>query len=313
MPPTDASPTNSDPRLDPAQIMLFDSLLPRSDSIRMRNRILRIDRWRRCTLLVVLQGVCLAPALADEGAPDDIARIEYRIVSEYPHDRRAFTQGLLFADGFIYESTGLRGGSTLRKIDPVKGRVVRQSRLSDRLFAEGLALVDRSLYQLTWTSGRAFVRDIDNFSLVKEHRYEGEGWGLAWDGRHLVMSDGSATLKFRDPATFEVVRELQVRQGLQPIERLNEMEFFDGAIHANIWLSDRVVRIDPASGAVNGWLDLAPLADRERKKAEREKDRKVDVANGLAWDATARRLHVTGKLWSAVYILELIDRDPVGG
>ncbi|WP_051482853.1 glutaminyl-peptide cyclotransferase [Thioalkalivibrio sp. HK1] len=302
--------------------MLFDSPSTLNDSIRMRKRASGIVRWRgwmRWCALSVLSGICLVcPAVADEGITDDIARIEYRIVSKYPHDKRAFTQGLLFADGFVYESTGLRGGSTLRKIDPVKGRVVRQIRLSNRLFAEGLTLVDRSLYQLTWTSGRAFVRDIDNFSLIKEHRYEGEGWGLAWDGRHLVMSDGSATLKFRDPETFEIVRELPVRQGSQPIERLNELEFFDGAIHANIWLSDRVVRIDPADGKVKAWLDLAPLAERERDKAEMEGDREVNVANGLAWDPAMRRLHVTGKLWSAVYLLELIDsqaidRDPAGG
>ncbi len=274
-------------------------------------------RRRRCCVWPLLLGAALggalAPALAAEGLDEIPAPIEYRIVAEYPHDKRAFTQGLLFAEGFLYESTGLRGGSSLRKIDPATGRVVRQRRLSARLFAEGLALVDRSLYQITWTSGRAFVRDIDDFSSKREHRYEGDGWGLAWDGRHLVMSDGSATLRFRDPTTFEVVRELEVRQGSQPLDRLNELEFFDGAIHANIWLSDRVARIDPASGAVKGWLDLAPLADRERKKAEEKNDWTVDATNGIAWDAAARRLHVTGKYWSTVYILELSDKESAGG
>ncbi|MBF2760027.1 MAG: glutaminyl-peptide cyclotransferase [Ectothiorhodospiraceae bacterium AqS1] len=317
----DASPTNS---AGAVILMSFDTLHPPSDSNRMRKRAIGKNRWGRwrgwkrwCALVALGGGIAApalaAPALAAENPLDDIPRIEYRIVDEYPHDRRAFTQGLLFADGFVYESTGLLGRSTLRKVDPAKGRVVRQIRLSNRLFAEGLALVDRSLYQLTWTSGRAFVRDIDNFSLIAEHRYEGEGWGLAWDGRHLVMSDGSASLKFRDPKSFEIVRKLEVRQGGQPVGRLNELEYFDGAIHANIWLSDHVVRIDPADGEVDAWLDLGPLADRERKKAAKERDRKVDATNGLAWDAAARRLHITGKLWSRVYILELIDRDSVGG
>ena len=224
--------------------------------------------------------------------------IEYRIAVEYPHDAKAFTQGLVFHDGALYESTGLRGHSSLRKVDPATGRVVRQRRLSDRLFAEGLALAGKELYQLTWTSGRAFVLRIEDFSLVREHRYEGEGWGLAFDGARLVMSDGSAMLRFRDPATFRPTREVVVREGARPVDALNELEFVDGALFANIWQSDRIARIDPASGAVTGWLDLSPIAARERAAGE------VGVANGIAWNG--RILYVTGKLWRAVYGLELL-------
>ena len=223
--------------------------------------------------------------------------IDYRIAVEHPHDKAAFTQGLVFHRGALYESTGLRGRSSLRKVEPATGRVVRKRRLSDRLFAEGLALVGDALYQLTWTAGRAFVLRVEDFSLVREHRYAGEGWGLAWDGERLVMSDGSATLRFRDPLTFHVERQIEVRDGARAIAALNELEFVEGAVYANVWRSDGVARIDPASGAVTGWLDLAPIAVRERNAGD------AGVANGIAWDG--RLLYVTGKLWRSVYGLEL--------
>ena len=239
---------------------------------------------------------CLLFAVASwaGGAP----LIEYRIVAEYPHDAAAFTQGLVYDGGALYESTGLRGRSSLRKVELTTGRVVRQRRLSDRLFGEGLALVGDTLYQLTWTSGRAFVVRLKDFSLVREHRYAGQGWGLAYDGARLVMSDGSATLRFRDPATFRIEREVDVREGARPVEALNELEVADGAVYANVWQSERVARIDPASGAVTGWLDLSPIIARERSAGT------ADVANGIAWDG--RRLFVTGKLWRSVYGLELL-------
>ena len=239
---------------------------------------------------------CLLFAAASRagGAPP----IEYRVAVEYPHDPAAFTQGLVYDGGALYESTGLRGRSSLRKVEPTTGRVVRKRPLSDRLFGEGLALVGDELYQLTWTAGRAFVVKLKDFSLVREYRYAGEGWGLAFDGARLVMSDGSATLRFRDPVTFRVEREVEVREGARPVEALNELEFVDGSVYANVWRSDRVARVDPASGAVTGWLDLSPLVARERSAGP------ADVANGIAWDG--RRLFVTGKLWRSVYGLELL-------
>ena len=261
--------------------------------------VLAARRWARSTgcvarLLAIAACLLVAGPLRAAGPPP----IEYRIAAEYPHDAKAFTQGLVFHDGALYESTGLRGRSSLRKVDPGTGRVVRKRRLSDRLFAEGLALVGEELYQLTWTSGRAFVVRIEDFSLVREHRYEGEGWGLAFDGTRLVMSDGSATLRFRDPATFRPTREVVVREGVRAVDALNELEFVDGALFANIWRSDRIARIDPVSGAVTGWLDLSPIAARERAAGE------VDVANGIAWNG--HMLYVTGKLWRTVYGLELL-------
>ena len=228
------------------------------------------------------------------GAPP----IEYRIAVEYPHDPKAFTQGLVVDRGALYESTGLRGRSSLRKVDLTTGRVVRKRSLSDRLFAEGLALAGDMLYQLTWTAGRAFLLRLEDFSLVREYRYAGEGWGLAYDGTLLVMSDGSAFLRFRDPKTFRAVREVEVRDGARAVGALNELEYVEGAVYANVWRSDRVARIDPANGVVTGWLDLSAIAEKERSAGA------VDVANGIAWDG--RRLYVTGKLWRAVYGLELI-------
>ena len=239
--------------------------------------------------------VCLLVAVF---AHADAPAIDYRVVAELPHDAKAFTQGLVFHRGDFYESTGLRGRSTLRKVDPTTGRVLRQRRLSDRLFAEGLALVGEELYQLTWTSGRAFVLRLKDFSLVREYQYQGHGWGLAYDGALLVMSDGTATLRFRDPHTFRVLREVEVRDGDRAVDRLNELEIVEGALYANIWQSDRIARIDPSSGAVTGWLDLSSIADRERRAGE------VEVANGLAWDGA--RLYATGKYWRTVYVLELL-------
>ena len=224
-------------------------------------------------------------------------RIEYWIAAEYPHDPRAFTQGLVFDRGDLYESTGLRGGSSLRKVELTTGRVVRKRRLSDRLFGEGLALVVNDLYQLTLTAGRVFVVRIEDFSLVREYRYRGEGWGLTFDGQQLVMSDGSATLQFRDTRTFRIEREVEVRDGARVVGGLNELEFVEGSVYANVWRSDLVARIDPANGIVTGWLDLSPIADGERASSE------VDVTNGIAWDG--QRLYVTGKFWHSVYALEL--------
>ena len=253
----------------------------------MLPRLARVPAFAACLL-------ACAPSGAGDAPP-----IEYRIAVEFPHDSSAYTQGLVFHRGAFYESTGLRGRSSLRKVDPATGRVVRRRPLSDRLFAEGLALVGSELYQLTWTSGRAFVVRVKDFSLVREHRYAGEGWGLAYDGKRLVMSDGSATLRFRDPKTFRVLREVVVRDGARAVDALNELEFVEGALFANVWRSDRVARIDPESGAVTGWLDLSAIAAKERAAGD------VDVANGIAWDGS--RLFVTGKLWRSIYGL-VLDR-----
>ena len=244
-------------------------------------------------------------ALACGGAANRVAAgaaqppaIAYRIADSYPHDAAAFTQGLLFRGGRLYESTGLHGRSALREVEVESGKVLRSVALPVEEFGEGLAFAGGRLVQLTWQNGIAHGWDPESLTRVAEWRYEGEGWGLAFDGRELVQSDGSARLNFRSPETFAVVRTLDVRRAGAPQFYLNELEWVDGAIWANVWQSDEIVRIDPASGEVTGVIDLAGLLS----EAER---RGADVLNGIAWDAAKRRLYVTGKNWPKLFALEL--------
>jgi len=224
--------------------------------------------------------------------------IRFRIAAVHPHDPNAFTQGLLVHEGRFFESTGHLGRSTLREVEIESGRVVRSTPLPPDEFGEGLALVSGRLVQLTWQNGVAHGWDPKSFARVAEWTYDGEGWGLAFDGRELVQSDGSARLVFRSPETFAAVRTLDVKRAGAPQFYLNELEWIDGAIWANVWQSDEILRIDPASGEVTGVLDATGLlAPEERRRA--------DVLNGIAWDAAKRRLYVTGKNWPKLFALEL--------
>jgi glutamine cyclotransferase len=216
------------------------------------------------------------------------------VVGKRPHDPRAFTQGLVFADGVFFESTGRYGESSLRRVDPETGRVLTSVSLPPDIFAEGLALLHGELYQLSWREGRCFVYDAKTLEKRRELRYEGEGWGLATDGAQLVMSDGSSTLRFRDPASFRVVREIEVRDGGRPVTQLNELEWVKGEILANVWMGTVVLRIDPASGKVLGVMALADLPEPRHDDPDA-------VLNGIAYDAAGDRLFVTGKLWSTVF------------
>jgi glutamine cyclotransferase len=213
-------------------------------------------------------------------------------------DPSAFTQGLSVHEGQLYEGTGLYGASSIRKVDLETGRVERQRPLDARYFGEGIAILGGELFQLTWQNGVGVVYDVDTFEVKRTFRYEGEGWGLTHDGRHLIMSDGSATIRYLDPQSFEVVRRLEVRDRERPVDRLNELEYIDGEIWANIWYDDRIVRIDPSDGAVLGYVDLARLYPR-RQRAD-------DVLNGIAYDADAKRLFVTGKNWPQLYEIRLV-------
>lgn len=250
----------------------------------------------RCARAVLRVALLLVATLAHAEAPGPIP---FHVEAVYPHDTTAFTQGLLFHDGHLYESTGQRGRSELRKVEVETGRVLARRRLSARYFGEGLALVRGTLYQLTWTSGEGFIYALDDFAPVGRIRYQGEGWGLAFDGSLLWMSDGSHRLTRRAPFGFRSVGEpLAVHLNGRPVPQLNELEVVEGALYANVWQTDRVVRIDPASGAVTGWLDLAGLLTaRERASA--------DVLNGIAWDASRRRLLVTGKFWPKLFELRI--------
>jgi glutamine cyclotransferase len=217
----------------------------------------------------------------------------YRVVHAYPHDPNAFTQGLVYADGHLYESTGLNGKSSLRMVDIESGRVLQQVPVASQYFAEGLADWGSSLVQLTWQSHVAFVYDRFSFRLLKTLPFPWEGWGLASDGKVLVASDGSAVLRFLDPANLHLIRQLTVTDHGKPVDQLNELEYVKGEIYANVWHTDRIARIAPSTGKVVGWIDLTGLLP---ERSDREA-----VLNGIAYDATDDRLFVTGKLWPKLF------------
>lgn len=223
----------------------------------------------------------------------------YRVVNAYPHDPAAFTQGLVYADSVLYEGTGLYGQSTLRRVKLETGEVLASRSLPGQYFGEGIAVVRDSVYQITWRSGEGFVYRKDDFGPVGSVTYATEGWGLTWDGSRLVMSDGSATLYFRDPNTFQETGRVTVTDLAGPVQRLNELEYIDGEIYANVWFTDRIARIDPATGRVLSWIDLTGLLDpSERPSADA-------VLNGIAYDPVGKRLFVTGKWWPWLFEIEV--------
>jgi glutamine cyclotransferase len=226
-------------------------------------------------------------------------QLRVQVVRSYPHDRTAFTQGLLLHGGKLYESTGLVGRSSLREVDVDTGRVIRRTSVPPPIFAEGLALVGDRLIQLTWQNGRALIYDRQTFTKQGELSYRGEGWGLCSAGTDLAMSDGSSTLTIRRPTDFSVVRTIRVTMDGQPVEQLNELECAEGAIYANVWMRDLIVRIDPATGRVTHRIDapnlLSPL--------EREG---VDVMNGIAYDPTDKTFLITGKLWPKLFRVRFV-------
>ena len=214
-------------------------------------------------LLLATHASCLSPP--DDGAepaalqpqqPSKIPTYSYRVVHSFPHDPDAYTQGLLYDNGFLYESTGQYGQSSLRKVELETGAVVQFHQLDDRFFAEGIALFGNRLLQLTWRANKGFAYRLDSFEPLAEFAYPTEGWGLTYDGELLVMSDGSATLYFRDPFTFAEVSRIAVAAQGRPVSQLNELEWIAGEVFANIWQTDTIARIDPATGQVSGWIDL---------------------------------------------------------
>lgn len=220
----------------------------------------------------------------------------WRLAATLAHDSGAFTQGLFFAGGRLFETTGLRGASRIMELDPASGRELRRAELPARFFGEGATAVDGAAVWLTWTSGRAFVLGLDDFAPRGSFAYSGQGWGLTGHGGLLYMSDGSDTLTLRDARTFAELGRVAVRDGGRPVELLNELEWVEGEIFANVWRSSRVAVIDPPTGRVRRWLDLGPLVPPGLGPEA--------VANGLAWNPATRRLYVTGKRWPVMYVLE---------
>ena len=222
----------------------------------------------------------------------------YEVVRSYPHDAEAFTQGLVYRDGFLYESTGLNGRSSLRKVRLETGQVTQLRSIDAKYFAEGLTDWGNRLLQLTWSTNVGFVYDLSSFEPLRTFSYQGEGWGLTHDRTRLIMSDGTPVLRFLDPATQREAGRLTVRDGDQTVDDLNELEFVKGQVYANVWLTDRIAMIDPATGRVGGWIDLTGLLTRTAPMAD-------DVLNGIAYDAEGDRLFVTGKLWPRVFEIRL--------
>lgn len=224
----------------------------------------------------------------------------YKVVHTYPHDRGAYTQGLVFDSGFLYEGTGLPGQSTLRRVELETGTVLKSRALSAQHFGEGVTVCGDRIIQLTWRSQVGFVYDEDSFELWREFTYPTEGWGITYDGQRLIMSDGSSRLYFLDPENFQVTGSIEVTDNGQPVSGLNELEYVRGEIYANVWPTDRIVRIAPETGRVTGWIELAGLLPPE------DRTEPVDVLNGIAYDAGNDRLFATGKLWPKLFEIELV-------
>jgi glutaminyl-peptide cyclotransferase len=242
--------------------------------------------------------VPLSPAVGTGENPAPV-NYSYEVVNAWPHDPSAFTQGLVFHDGRLLESTGLNGESTLREVEIATGRVLKHISVPPEYFAEGLTVIGTRAYQLTWRNHKGFVYDVASFQLLAEFAYEGEGWGLTTDGKSLIMSDGTNRIRFLDPDTFRVTRSIDVVASGQPVTRLNELEWIKGEIFANIWQSDTVVRIDPSTGVVRGLIDFPFLLQLgERGPA-------TDVMNGIAYDPTQDKLYLTGKRWPKMYEVRL--------
>jgi len=237
--------------------------------------------------------------------PSRVSNYTYEIIKTYPHDPAAFTQGLVYYQGDLYESTGLNGSSSLRKVELATGRVLKKLDVPQQYFAEGLALFGGKLYQLTWLTQTTFVYNLDSFDQtgpVKTFSYAGEGWGLTHDGHSLIMSDGTNQIRFLDPETFQVQRTISVQENGNAVRQLNELEYIKGEVFANVWQTDRIARIDPQTGRVTGWLNLAGLLSPE------DRARGVDVLNGIAYDEAGDRLFVTGKLWPKLFEIRLVAR-----
>jgi glutamine cyclotransferase len=224
------------------------------------------------------------------------------VVREYPHDPEAFTQGLAYDRGFVYEGTGLYGKSSLRRVDLSTGRVERLYEHEKEIFAEGIAVFEDRIYQLSWQNNLIFEFAREDFSLLRTWSYARQGWGATHDGEQLIVSDGSATLYFLDPVTMEEQRVIDVYDQSGPVQMLNELEYANGRIFANIYQQDRIAVISPESGAVSGYLDLSELVTQVRKK------HKTGVLNGIMYDAEGDRLFVTGKLWPSLFEITLVPK-----
>ena len=257
--------------------------------------------FRAAGVLLLMGTIGFLPAQRRGGVAPRAQVYGYQVVRSYPHDRGAFTQGFLVRDGVFLESTGMNGQSGIRRVKIETGEVLQAKKLEEQYFGEGITEFKGSIYQLTWQHGIGFVYDAKSFDRTRTWNYKGEGWGLTHDSTNLIMSDGTAQLRLIDPATLKELSRITVRDGGTPVEKLNELEYVKGEILANVWQTERIARIDPKTGNVTGWVDLAGLLTPSERGS-------ADVLNGIAYDAAADRLFVTGKWWPRIFEIKLVKR-----
>lgn len=231
---------------------------------------------------------------------DKVKYYSYKIINTYPHDRTSFTQGLVFENGFLYEGTGLNGNSNLRKIELETGKVLQNFKLDYQYFGEGITIYKNKIIQLTWKSNIGFVYDKDSFQILQKFNYSTEGWGITHDEKNLIMSDGTSTLYFLNPENFKEVKKIKVHYNDIEVNNLNELEYINGEILANIWKSDHIIKINPDTGEITGWIDFKGISDLNDNKNE------IDVLNGIAYDNINDRLFITGKFWSKLFEIKLV-------
>ncbi len=280
----------------------------RGESFKAKSRRLKAQSLRLrvfvfgLILFFILIGSLFSLQQKAEGSGSPTPVFGFKVVRVFPHDPKAFTQGLVFHQGFLYEGTGLLGKSSLRKVKLETGQTVKLYQLPYQFFGEGITLWQNKIIQLTWKTRTGFVYDRGTFQLLRKFTYPTEGWGITQDGKYLIMSDGTSFLHFLDPDNFKEVKRIQVHDRGLPVTLLNELEYIQGKIYANVYLTDRIVRISPKTGRVTGWIDLQgllPATDRAQG---------VDVLNGIAYDAQENRIFVTGKYWPKVFEIRLVPR-----
>lgn len=268
------------------------------------------DRPLTCLLLVVIIFLSLSVQSCSNNSIDidtndnATTTLSYEIINIYSHDSQAFTQGLVWKDGYLYESTGLYGSSSLRKVDLETGKVLQIRYLSDDYFAEGMTILNNKIYLLTWKEETGFIYDQHTLQLVDTFSYSHEGWGLTTDGEYLIISDGTSVLRFLDPETLKEVKQVNVHDGLLLVYGANELEYINDHIYANIWQSNKIAIIEPGTGKVISWVDLYGILNNVQY------NKKVDVLNGIAYDTENNRLFVTGKLWPAVFEIKVKEAIP---
>lgn len=264
----------------------------------MQGKLLN-SRYLQASLVLVILAITLFFGLPINFSSAEIPVYQAEIVQQYPHDPNAFTQGLVFADGKLYEGTGQRGQSALRLLDLETGELLQSNNMERRYFGEGITILGDKIYQLTWVSNVGFVYDKDSFTQLSSFYVPGEGWGITHNNEYLIVSDGSSYLRFFDTESLSEVKRIQVTDELGAVGNINELEYINGEIWGNIWYQDYIVRIDPNTGEVNSRVDLTGLYTARRNRDA--------VLNGIAWDADNARLFVTGKLWPNLYEIKVLE------